>query len=206
MVPAARAGGAAVAGKQAGMGPGTAEPPAEGPRRLRSPERAPSGSGSRSGRRPSHGGWISRGPGRGGGGIPPARSAPAPAPALGCRASSPEREGDRAPRPRIGPRRAQVAAGGRLPGSPRSSLLAELQHWGGPAGGVSNKRRLPGDHWVSVRRGPTVSRPLTADLGTRTQAQRQAIGGDNHTGSQARAPSRQSHPECHTQAPQAHAL
>ncbi|XP_031232886.1 uncharacterized protein LOC116095770 [Mastomys coucha] len=74
-------------------GPGTAEPPAEGPRRLRSPERVLSGRGRGSRRRPSHGGWISRGPGRGGGGIPPARSAPAPAPAQGGQARSPRQGG-----------------------------------------------------------------------------------------------------------------
>lgn len=73
--------------------PGTAEPPAEGLRRLRSPERVLSGRGRGSRRRPSHGGWISRGPGRGGGGIPPARSAPAPAPAQGGRARNPRQGG-----------------------------------------------------------------------------------------------------------------
>lgn len=203
MVPAARVGGAAAAGRWAEMGPGTAEPPVEGPRRLRSPERAPSGSGS--GRRPSHGGWISRGPGRGGGGIPPARSAPAPAPAQGCRARSPEREGDQAPRPRTELRKAEVAVAGRPPGSPRSARLSELQHWRGPPGGV-NKRPLPGDHRVSVCRRPRnrhpVSRPRTTDLGTRTEAQRQAVG-ETITQSQRRShtPSRRSHPECHTQPP-----
>lgn len=184
------------------MGPGTAEPPVEGPRGLRSPERAPSSSGS--GRRPSHGGWISRGPGRRGGGIPPARSAPAPAPAQGCRARSPEREGDRAPRPRTELRKAEVAAAGQPPGSPRSARLSELQHWGGRPGGV-NKRPLLGVHRVSVCRRPRnrhpVSRPRTTDLGDRRPEA--GCWGDNLTVSQRRshAPSRESHPECHTQPP-----
>lgn len=105
------------------------------------------------------------------GGIPPARSAPAPAPAQGCRARSPEREGDRAPRPRTELRKAEVAVAGRPPGSPRSARLSELQHWGGPPGGV-HKHPLPGDHRVSVCRRPRnrhpLSRPRTTDLGTGT--------------------------------------
>lgn len=102
-------------------------------------------------------------------------------------------------------RKAEVAVAGRPPGSPRSARLSELQHWRGPPGGV-NKRPLPGDHRVSVcwrpRNRHPVSRPRTTDLGTRTEAQRRAVG-ETITQSQRRShtPSRRSHPECHTQPP-----
>lgn len=133
---------------------------------LRSPERAPSGSGRGSGRRPSHGGWISRGPGRGGGGggIPPARSAPAPAPTQGSGARSREKEGYRAPHPRTGPRRDEVAARGRRR---LRGVHASLSDSTGEA--------QPGHHRVCVCWGPrtrcTVPRPCTVDLSSGAEAQ-----------------------------------
>lgn len=211
MVPAVRAGGAAAAaGGRAGTGPGTAEPPAEGPRRLRSPERAPSGSGRGSGRWPSHGGWISRGPGRGGGGIPPARSAPAPAPAQGCRARSRREGGGRAPRPRTGPRRAEVAASGRPPRSPRSARLgeAERRRWEAQAG-VRISSPSPGTTGSASAGDPgTGTHSVTVThgrLGTGPKPRDGRLGKESHSlpDRVSRPTEAQSHPECHT-APRAH--